>query len=536
MKSLNRSLLALGVALGTVLIISGCFSPSGTAHKAKSRVIVAAHNLSQGSSSARALRVGTKSWNRSRAIPTSQAKLGARLLKTKVFSAHNLSALSLAAASQPKPGKRPAKAKLAAGRPKFSGARDLSASTDIDYITYQVDNLDPNSGEDSYWDYVDPYDPYLDLFMTPGQSYRITIEVTLLSDSPIWIAGQTVGIYDYGDSAEVQVPDDGSDVWVDMMVHPMGDAFQSQVTSGTQIGVWDAMTGTLSKTQALSSALTPSPADKVFYTSDSLLYYFNEATNAVYQWPDITKPIDTSSTPYFSGTALQLTMYALCADPVWPGVFWAVGQNTTDQSWEYDMIDTTSQSAYYTTITDDLVQNISGSDVVVVPTGIAADYYGDAYISFYNTGLGGTGHPISGVIEYDYEGTAYAWDIPDTTSAWTSADSIVTDLVFSGGSLYVLASPNTSAGAVSDHNKGRADIKVYDSYMDSLVSNPTAIAQTFSGSGSISTTGSALSLPNKFAGLVESGYLLISQSDFVTGGTEDLSAVSLDLTSVYSLP
>ena len=169
MKSLNRSLLALGISLGAALILAGCLSPSGTAHKAKSRVIVAAHNLSQGSSSARALRGGTRPWNRSRATPASQAGSGARLLKTKVFSAHNLSAVPLAAASQPKPGKRPSKAKLAAGKPKFGAAsRDLSASTDIDYITYEVDNLDPNSGEDSYWDYVDPYDPYLDLFYDPG--------------------------------------------------------------------------------------------------------------------------------------------------------------------------------------------------------------------------------------------------------------------------------------------------------------------------------------------------------------------------------
>ena len=70
--------------------------------------------------------------------------------------------------------------------------------------------------------------------------------------------------------------------------------------------------------------------------------------------------------------------------------------------------------------------------------------------------------------------------------------------------------------------------------MDSLVSNPTAIAETYSGS--ISLTGSALSLPNKFAGMVESGYLLISQSDFMTSGTEFLSAVPLDLSSVNSLP
>ena len=70
-----------------------------------------------------------------------------------------------------------------------------------------------------------------------------------------------------------------------------------------------------------------SAPDKVFYTSDSLLYYFNKAANAVYQWTDITKPLDTT-TPIFDGTGTLggLTIYSVSADPVWPGLFWAVGK------------------------------------------------------------------------------------------------------------------------------------------------------------------------------------------------------------------
>ena len=99
-----------------------------------------------------------------------------------------------------------------------------------------------------------------------------------------------MGIYDYGDSAEVQVPDDGSDVWVDMMVHPMGDAFYCQLTNGGKdIGIWDSSSGTVTSQEVSATALTPSPFDKVFYSSDSNLYYFNQTANNLYQWGDINK-------------------------------------------------------------------------------------------------------------------------------------------------------------------------------------------------------------------------------------------------------
>ena len=52
-------------------------------------------------------------------------------------------------------------------------------------------------------------------------------------------------------------------------------------------------------------------------------------------------------------------MYAVCADPAWPGVFWAVGYSSIDNDWEYDMIDISdlqNPTAYYTPIGADLEQ------------------------------------------------------------------------------------------------------------------------------------------------------------------------------------
>ena len=89
----------------------------GDGPRAKSRVIVAAHNLSPGARRPRALRGGTKPWNRSRATPASQASLAPSsqdegLLRAQPFGGPALRLF-------PAQGREKARqAKLAAGKPK----------------------------------------------------------------------------------------------------------------------------------------------------------------------------------------------------------------------------------------------------------------------------------------------------------------------------------------------------------------------------------------------------------------------------------
>ncbi len=45
-----------------------------------------------------------------------------------------------------------------------------------------------------------------------------------------------------------------------------------------------------------------------------------------------------------------------------------------------------------------------------------------------------------------------------------------------------------------------------------------------------------MTLPSKFVGMVQGGSFFVSQTDFAAGGTEYLSAVPLDLSSVKSVP
>ena len=168
-------------------------------------------------------------------------------------------------------------------------------------------------------------------------------------------------------------------------------------------------------------------------------------------------------------------------------------------------------------------------------TGMTADPYGFAYVTFYNTST--SGHPVSGLLEFDSfsGGPAIASFIPDTTLAWTSANSIFTDAMYGASNVYMLASPNTSVGAAGDLNHGTADVFIFDIYFNQVSNNPAPVARSFSTTIALGT-GSSLTLPNKFVGMVEGGAFLVSQTDFAAGGTDYLSAVSLDLSSVKSVP
>jgi hypothetical protein len=437
---------------------------------------------------------------------------------------------------------RPASAALRTSRSVAPGpAKDISASTDIDYITYTIVNLDPNSGEAAIQDYLDPYYPYIDIFLTPGQNYRITVDVTLLPTSPAATAGAAVGIGAYGDSADIAVPADGSDVWVDLSIHPMGILIMNQVTAGTTITY--VKTG-VTTTGSVSATVSPSPQDKFFYTSDSRLYYFNFALNSVYEWTDVTTSLSIT-TAAFGGVVNSgpgINIYAICPDPAYAGWFYVVGKNVASGLWELYVLYFDPSVGPTTTwylvgdITTDLEFGRAGATISV--TGVAADPYGYAYVTFYNTPAAG-GTLVSGMTQYDSYAASnplIAQYIPDTTAAWTSSDSIFTDVTYAGSNLYVLASPNTATvGPGGDQNKGTAGVFIFDTYLSQISANPSAVAQSFSGTVNLANGGS-LVLPNKFVGMIQGSTFFISQTDFAATGAEFLSAVSLDWSSVRSVP
>jgi hypothetical protein len=434
---------------------------------------------------------------------------------------------------------RPASAVVGSPRSIPHGAtKDISASMDIDFITYNIVNLDPNSGEAAIQDYLDPNYPYIDIFLTPGQNYRITVDVTLLQSSPLVAAGAAVGIGAYGDSADVAVPADGSDVWVDMTIHAMGIVIKNQVT-GNLITYVNPTTGATTTKGATAS---PNPQDKFFYTSDSLLYYFNFTLNSVYPWTDVTTALSTA-TAAFDGTTDPtgtIQIYAICPDPAYAGWFYVVG--FISGLWELDEvnIDPVYGLSWYQInpdITADLVFGGASSSTVFV-TGVAADLYGYAYVTFYNTPSPGSGNPVSGMVQYDSYagGPAIASFIPDTTAGWASADSIFTDVTYAASNIYVLASPNTgTVGASTTFNIGTADVYMFDTFLNQISTNPSPVAHSYSGTVTL-TSGSSLVLPNKFVGTIQGGTIFVSQTDFAAVGAEYLSGVAIDLSSVKSVP
>jgi hypothetical protein len=439
---------------------------------------------------------------------------------------------------------RPASAVVRSSRSVAPGpSKDISASTDVDFITYKIVNLDPSSGEADIQDYLDPNYPYIDIFLTPGQNYRITVDVTLLQSSLLIAAGAAVGIGAYGDSADIAVPADGSDVWVDMTIHAMGITIKNQVTGGTVIHYVTA-TGGLA-TGTVGSPVTPKPQDKFFYTSDSLLYYFSfnaAGGGAVYQWTDVSLPLSTT-TPAFDGTTGPLgpiQIYAICPDPSFAGWFYVVGLNAG--SWELDEAfydpSVGPTSLFWYNVGDITADLEFGGNTAVAATGVAADLYGEAYVTFYNTPTPTTGSPVSGMVQYDTiaGGPAIASFIPDTTAGWSSADSIFTDVMYGGSNVYVLASPNTNTvGAGGTRGIGTADVFIFDTFLDLLSTNPSPVSQVYASMPAL-TGGSSLILPNKFIGSIQGGTIFVSQTDFAATGAEYLSGVAIDLSSVKSVP
>jgi hypothetical protein len=429
-------------------------------------------------------------------------------------------------------------------------SKDISASTDIDYITYTVTNLDPSSGEPDINDFLDPNYPYIDIFLTPGQNYRITIDVFLLSSSPL--AGNTMGITGYGDAADIAVPADGSDVWVDMTIHAEAVVIKNQTAAGPLITYVDPTTGGTSVTPAVTGGLpgTTAPQDKFFYTSDSLLYYFNFSAKQVWGLTNLTtSPSAALAIDGTNVTAPGLTnpiqIYAICPDPAFAGWFYVAGFDATLGQWQlwvvnYDpagLVGPTTNHWYYVDNITSYLQFGNGITSTVSVTGVAADPYGFAYITFYNTLTPTTGNPVSGMVEFDSYGapgaTFFDQRILDTSGGWTNANSIFTDAMYGGSNIYLLASPNTSPGTAGVRNHGTADVYEYDIYLNQLSANPSPVHQTYTTGSAISLgTGSSLTLPNKFVGTPQGGTFFVSQTDFAAGGPDVLSTVPLDLSSV----
>ncbi len=500
MKTATKILAALGIA---ALLASCTLQVAGPRTKGKVRTIItarsAAHNVSKGLAPGRHLLSS---------LPKQPKTLSKSRLRAPLAASRNL--------GQAKP-------------------RDLSAYYDINSIDFQIVNLDPNSGESPIVDVVDPNYPYIDIFLSPGQSYTVTVDVTLSDSLAASLA--PVGIGKFGDSASFTVPDNGEDAYVDLFVHPVGLAFYNQAITGTSIRYWNPAAPSTYQTGSVSS-VTALPGDKFFYTAQGLLYYFNRTASALYEWTNVGAPLSTA-TPLFDLAAISTDiptitqLYAVCPEQDYPGWFFALALDGS--SIGLIEIDATAGpgSVYsypYVDLGPDLDSYNPGGGKAV--TGLAADSYGDVFVSFYNA-VPSTGPVVSGVLEYNF-GYLYAAYVPDTSGGWSSSDSVFTDLMYSGGLLYALASPigPTAIGGIT--NRGTADIYTFDYYMDQLSSNPSPVAQQYSGS--LALGAGSLTMPNRFAGLVQNGELLISQADFVAPGAEKLSAVSTDFRMVTALP
>jgi hypothetical protein len=444
-------------------------------------------------------------------------------------------------------------AKSATWSANHTRTRDLSADTDIASMSYTLTNLDPNSGEAAVTDAIDPWWPYIDLFLTPGQKYRIIVTVNLTASAP----GVAVGITQFGDQADFVV-DDYYDTYVDLYVHPVGTPVFSPIVNPST-GAVSAFNSSTGAPVTGIGAATPVPgavttSDKFFYSTDAKLYYFNKAQasgyGAVYQWADVTQALSTAS-PIIDGSnvfldgaaATPITIEAISSDPSYAGWFWVIGFDGTNywiytvdtnygsaEWWSYDVYDPYYVQAY-------MLTGVSAGTPTVVPTGITADIYGDVFISYYVHGI--TSDPIdSGILEYynGYYSTSLRNGTGDGTVTWASNNSVYTDVSFEGGRLFALGSPLTAPAwsGASPANTGTADVFVYDYYLNQLEYSPSPVANAFSGSLA-GLASSSLSRPNRFAGPSENGFLYISQTDFAATpsvATQVLSKVGTDLSSV----
>jgi len=342
--------------------------------------------------------------------------------------------------------------------------------------------------------------------------------------------GTAVGITQYGDQQDFYV-DYGYDSYVDLYVHPTAmPVFEQQVVSSTAKYVQPSVSSTV-QSRAVVGTPSPSPKDRVFFSPDGGLFYFNYAAKAVYQWTSLSSL--NASTPfisfgslsgydfsYNSFTGKNVQPYAVSADPSYPGWFYAVGLDVSASKFFYYTIDTTGGSpvAYEG---PDITADLTGA-TNVVPTGVATDDTGDVFVAYYT--YDGSTTVNSSIIDYYYDSLYQYYPQGAASTA-----AIFTDVTFDQGQLWVLASPVTSSalGGSSFANTGIADILTTDTSLYQSTANQFSVTQVYIGSLPTLPAGK-LVIPNRFAGPIQGNLLYLSQFDFFAGtGTDNLTSVDL---------
>jgi len=429
------------------------------------------------------------------------------------------------------PGDKPQPERML--RPKHSPlARSLSDSPHIESMSYTLVHI--GSGEAAVTGPIDPLYPSLELFLTPGASYRITIDVVLKDYTT------TNGVTGFGDQIDFMVDPD-YDTYVNLNVHPnrmlvidpasLSTGFKGYYPYASEYGITQGE-------QTVSSATgTMRPRDKFFYGPDAQLYYLNTDVSRIYEWSDlagIPEPI-VSGDDFNFYVEDSYEILAAAADPLVSGAFYVIVEQAG--SYYYTWIIAGEANTYwdwYSDITAEVTGGGTPTEVVV--TGITADQDGWSYVSYYNYDTN-TDTIHSGVLQLDYYGYLYesfpenydGTNVPlNTVDLAGDNRSIYTDVMWDQGKLWVLAAPNMLS--VGDMKTGRADILVFDGYLTPLETIPTSRNVDYTGTLPETDTADVLFLPNRFAGPIQGSMLYFSQwtyDTYMQYGDEVLSSINL---------
>ncbi len=413
--------------------------------------------------------------------------------------------------------------------PRF---RSLSAAADFASMSYTLVNSDTGAVVDSKP--LDPSYPFVDLILTPGSHYSVAVDAAVTPAAP----GAAAGVTRYGDQVSFTVNAVAA-TYVDLALHPTKTLVldpASVTGSPAAVHVFDPSDSSSTSWSLFSTSLTVGAADKFFYGPGGL-YYFNKAANAVYRWTDIgTKTAQipmTSADKVIDGTQLgtllktgTVQLYAVCADPWDPSSLWFVTYDSVNKVWSYSAVSvgaTPSASLLwdYCDISgwfvDDPANDTSVTDLDVTPTGIAVDStWGDVYVTYYSKSHN-TSDVYSALLMFDNDSLAAYYPTMPATRFSGSTSSILTDVAWEQGSLWVLASPNTGlTGTSVTADTGTADIWSFDDLLKTLGSIPTAAYTAFAANlpASLSSSTSRIVLPNRFTGPIQGTTQYFSQADF----------------------
>jgi len=353
-----------------------------------------------------------------------------------------------------------------------AAARDLSASTDIASITYSVTNTNASSKESSLSGPLDPTDPYLELYLTPGQTYKIVVDVVPTASAP----GRLTGVTRYGDSTEFTVPTDGSWSFVLMSIHPT--RYWILEPNYPYYYHYVSNTAGYGGVSLFSQSASTDPTDSNFYGPDGKLYYFSKSANGLFIWSDSAAPgvvLKNGTSPDYSGTADGIVLLAAAPDTIIPDTVWLLAKDTATTPNRYGIyyLDTSTSSGAYKMM--DITTDVWGTGLTGGPTGIAV--YGLWY--FYVTfNLHDTSSQAYGGIRKFGLGDGLVAQYPVGV---TPGRTYFTDVAVHGGRVYALSSPifNTSGanygtlvnsglnGGTASAYKLDLDLNLLDSRSDS---------------------------------------------------------------------